>query len=491
MGSGVVKLVRKTFVAEQTEPQSLDCENLCVNDCVSRLRATYMIECGGFQWAFWSIFFVIMSISHTNSFVQTAQQSMLLRPCFWGIIVFTTLSLLGETAVQAQAWTNFSAWKDAQNAESIATWARQMLNSRGFQVTIGTDRDELLARTLLALKDIAEDTHVVPSTRYNAILATGQLLSVEPSPGNPPVGYPAALMYLVQMYQQPDSPHYLKYGALLGIVRHTNSGIDPVQRDIVIDLLLKTVATEFEAGTVTLDSAPLEPAVWDWFRLTALDGLAALKTVGTNNKVFTELLAVINRQSQELEELTNSQNVFTREEWQQSRRFSELASKAAKTLGNLNFSEVADIDAKKMADALIRLTRAVCDIECKIAADSMEHGGTSPNPALLLERIVINIKTCVQSVVWGIRSDFLSGRPTPDSFYASLATGDPAIKRIDILLSEIIKLSTFLDEGDGTRRPVLAANLPKEFQFDIAELLGTLTKISATLAEIQREGENK
>jgi len=458
------------------------------------------------------------------SLAQVAPNKMSFRPYLLGItvlgiIALATLFLFGETSVQAQttqaqATTDFTAWKCPQNAESVHGWVRLML-VRDFRSVTGTAREELLARTLSALKDIASDSNVVPSTRYNAILAAGQLISREPIPGNPPVppiAYPAALLYLIDVYRDPNTPDYLKYGALLGIVRHANIGIDPALQDKAIDLLLETVTTEFEPREMTLDTVPLEPAVWDWFRLTALDGLAALRTVGTDGRIVTELLSVINRQSRELEDLFASRYMLTREEWEQSRRSSELASKAAKTLGDLRYTlardtattdaetmstetigiEAMGIDARKMTDAFIRLTKAVCDIERKIATDSLEpseQDGPSPNPALLLERIAINLKMSTQSVVWGIRSSLLTGRPTEDSFYASLEPDDPSIRRLDILLAEIIKLATFLDEGDGTRRPVLSANVPREFQFNLSELRDVLATTSEVLAEILREEE--
>jgi len=413
---------------------------------------------------------------------------MLFRPYLLGIIAFWIASLLGETIVQAQATTDFTLWKDTENAEAVPGLAQLML-VRDFRNVTGTAREELLARTLLALKDIASDANVVPSTRYNAILAAGQLVS-EPRQGNPPVAYPAALTYLIEVYQEPDAPHYLKYGALLGIVRHAIIGIDADKQDRVIDLLLETATTEFEAGEVTLDSIPLEPAVWDWFRQTALDGLTALKTVGTDGRVVTELLSLINRKSLELEDLSGSQGMLTREDWGQSRRASELASKAAKTLGDLGYTSEIDIDAKKMTDTFIRLTKAVCDIEYKMAMDSIEQGGASPNPAMLLERIVINVKMCTQSIVWGIRSGFVpvspaANRPVPNSFYDSLETDDPAMLRLDVLLAEIIELATFLDEGDQPRRAAPAANTPREFRFNLPELRDALAKTSEALADIQ------
>ena len=410
---------------------------------------------------------------------------MLFRPYLLGMIALITVSLLEKVSVQAQPTLPLTAWKDPQNAEAVSGWANGVL--RRIRDAAGTSREELFVKTLSELKEIVADTDIVHSTRYIAILVAGQLVSV-PSPGNPPVAYPDVLSYLIEVYQKPDVPDYLKYGALLGIVRHAAIGIAPDRQGEVIDLLLDTIMTEFEAGEVTLDTAPLESAAWDWFRLTALDGLTPLKTVGINGKVVTELLAVIDRKSQELEELIDIPKMFTREEWEWTHRSSTLAFKAAKTLGDLNYSSATDIDAQKMTDTFIRLINVVCGINSKIATDSIERGGNSPNPVLLLERIVINVKMGAQSVCWGIRGGFLpvylTTRPAENSLYASLKSDDLAIKRLDGLLAEIIKLSTFLDEGDGTKQLVLAANVPKEFLFTLSELRDVLAKISETLMEM-------
>jgi hypothetical protein len=383
------------------------------------------------------------------------------------MLAFVAVFSLGETFVPAQT-TDFAPWKEAKNAETIADRVQQMLR-RDFRDVTGTARNELLAQTLSKLADIVSDSDVVPSTRYNAILAVGQLLA---SPNNPPDAYPDALPYLIETYQKADCPKYLQYGALLGIIRHALLGIAPDKQDEVIDLLLETVMSEPEAGRI-------EPAVWDWFRLTALDGLTALKTVGTDGKVVATLLLLIDRKSQELENRCSNQDMLTRRDWEQCRRTIELASKAAKTLGDLDYTLAKDVDAKMMADTFIRLTKAVCDIEQKISLELADQGETT-----LLERIVIDVKMCTQSVVWGIRSSFLTGKPKENSFYTSLKSENPAVKRLDAVLAEIISLATFLDEGDKAQRTVVLPNAAKAFKFDHSELRDALAKCSEALMKI-------
>ena len=396
--------------------------------------------------------------------------------CF-GILMLVAAFLSGEVFAPAQVPTDFTLWKDAQNAENVPEMARRMLASRDFRDLTGTAREELLANTLSGLADIASDSQIVPSTRYNAILAIGQL---ESRPGTPPAAYPAALIVLVDAYQKADTPHYLKCGALLGIVRHAICGIDPVQQDKIIDLLLETATTEFVAG----EGEPLEPMIVDWFRLSALDGLSALKTVGTDGNVATTLLSVMNQKSQELENLCRLENTLTRENWEQSCRTSELASKVAKTLGDLDYKSASGIDTQKMTDAFIRLTKAVCDVKGKIAADFLEQERTTPEPAILLEQIVLHVKMCTQSVIWGGRSGILTNRPSENSFYASLEKDEPAIKRLDVLLSEVRTLTTFFDEGEKSRRSAAIANFPQAFRFDLSELRDALEKCSEALTEV-------
>jgi hypothetical protein len=394
------------------------------------------------------------------------------------MIVLTAGLFSGGSSVSAQTTTDFTLWKDAKQAENVYRMA-QLLN-RDFRNAAGTDRKELLANTLSALVEIASSSDVVPSARYNAILAIGQL---ESSPGIPPalpVAYPEALTFLADFYQKADSPHYLKLGALLGIVRHALCGIDPPQRDNVIDLLLETVTSEFAVGF----DAPQEPAVWDWFRHTALDGLSALKTPGIDGNVVAELLFIIDRKSQELEELCNHPSLLSREAWEQTRRTIEFASKAAKTLGDLDYQPETDVDATAMSDAFIGLTIAVCDVAGKMTEDFIKLEKKSLDPAVLRERMVISVKICTQSVVWGIRNGFLTSKPSENSFYASLKSNEPAIKRLDALMAEIVELSAFFDEGVKAKRTIAIPNMPKEFKFDLSELRDMLKKCSNALTNI-------
>ena len=199
---------------------------------------------------------------------------------------------------------------------------------------------------------------------------------------------------------------------------------------------------------------------------------------------MAELLSVIDQKSQELENLSQLDEIQTYENEKQSCRSIELASKAAKTLGDLNYQSASGIDTKKMTDTFIRLTQAICDVERKMATIPTSREGTLPAPAMLIEQIVRNIKICTQSVIWGVRSGLLTGKPGENSFYASLEKDDPAIKRLDVLLSEVRELTTFFDEGEKSRRSAAIANLPQTFRFDLAELRDVLEKCSETLTEI-------
>jgi hypothetical protein len=303
-----------------------------------------------------------------------------------------------------------------------------------------------------------------------------------------PTAYPAALIYLVDVYQAADSPYCVKYGALLGIERHIICGIAPAQHEKIIDLLLETIAIDLPARGIPLKTGPaeqLEPAVWDCFRQKALDGIATLKTVGTDGKVVATLLTVIDAKSQELEVFSRVQDILTRENLEQTRRAIELASKAAKTLGDLDYKSVKDIDTKKLSDTLIVLTKNVCNVGEKMAADSIKRGGTSPEPAKLLEQIVVDTKVCIQSIAWGIPGGILTSRPGENSFYAVLPNDEPTKKNLELLREEIIKLTTFFDEGDKTRPSTSPASDSKAFKFDLPVLRDALAKTSETIAKIE------
>jgi hypothetical protein len=84
-----------------------------------------------------------------------------------------------------------------------------------------------------------------------------------------------------------------------------------------------------------------------------------------------------------------------------------------------------------------------------------------------------------------MRNGFLSSKPNDNSFYASLKNDDSTIQRLDVLMAEIVELSTFFDEGDKAKRTIAIPNTPKVFKFDLPELRDALKKCSESLAAIQ------
>gem|GEM_PF-2593867 len=426
----------------------------------------------------------------------------------------------GNLHAGAQPDTDFAAWKNPLNVDAIPEWTRIML-TRDFRNRSGTDREELLAKTLAGLKDIVADNQVLPATRYNAILAVGQL---ELEPGNPPKAYQEALLYLIEVYEHDPAitPLFLKYGAMLGIVRHAVCGIEPDHLDKVIDLLLHTVEAEHANHPAGME----ESDIWLWFRLAALDGITALKTTGTDGKVIQTILTLIRKKTAEIEYLSEHDDLSLTANYQRLFKSIELASKAAKTLGDLDFNRMntesdADIPCKDIADSFIILTKTVYNACLKMISpylpqNSVEQntigydhtdteGGIAENtngqidtvglgnaessreilekPNGLTEQIVVNLKTCMQSVVWGVRSGFLSQtRPAEHSFYVFLDTDSPEIKRMDMLMAVILELSAFLDEGDRSRRPLGSGDAPKTFPFHLHELNDVLNRASEKLA---------
>ena len=367
----------------------------------------------------------------------------------------------------AQILTNFATWTAPENAEAVPDWVRVMLG-REFRNLEGAEREARLAQVLSALQGIIDDVDVVPSTRYNAVLAVGQL---DIRVGNPPIAYPPALVYLANVYRDANSPDYLKYGALLGIVRHAICGITPDQQDKTLALLLDTLA-----GT---NAESIKPDVWHWFQSSALDALTALKTAGPDGNVLSELLALMDRNIREIELLAEHYDLFVPANAERLLRAIELASKAAKTLGDLDYRSLADIDNERMADTFIKLTQTVCSAGHKMITVYLDEERTMPLPEKLKEQIVAMQKMCMQSVVWGIRGGFLlPNRPAEHSFYTSLPGEDPTVGRLDVLLSDILAISSFFDEGEPSQRSTMPTDAVKAFRFDLNELRDALEKLS-------------
>jgi hypothetical protein len=104
----------------------------------------------------------------------------------------------------------------------------------------------------------------------------------------------------------------------------------------------------------------------------------------------------------------------------------------------------------------------------------------------LVEQVTIEVKMCTQSIVWGIRGSFLTGKPSDNAIRSSLSADAAAAKRLDALLANIVELTTFLDEGEKTNRTSQPppSNASKMFRFTMPELRESLAKYSVSLAKM-------
>jgi hypothetical protein len=158
----------------------------------------------------------------------------------------------------------------------------------------------------------------------------------------------------------------------------------------------------------------------------------------------------------------------------------DLASKIAKTLGDLDYQSAKGVDVKAITDTFVRFGKAACDIEQRIATEVLTKGKTQET-TVVMGQIVIDMKTCTQSIAWGIRSGFLSGKPAESSLYSSIQNDEQAVKRLDDLWTALTELSIFFDEG-GKASPQPSAG--EIFKFELSELRDKLAKFSETLSKI-------
>jgi hypothetical protein len=236
------------------------------------------------------------------------------------------------TAVLAQETADFDKWTQADLNE-IGVYVKKLLTD--IRNSTDTARNELLAKTLAALSKIAASEEVKPAVRYNAVLVIGQLVQKEAeASGTPPTPYSAALPYLVETYQNGNTPEYVRVGALLGIVRHAYCGIadQNLRQTVIPNLLIGAVMS----GRPTEEGGSQgSREVIDWSRRIALEGLGALKSADA--KIVDTLLNIMEGEKDSF----------------------DMRTLAAKTFGDLDLKDAASrVDGAKIGNALLALTKS-------------------------------------------------------------------------------------------------------------------------------------
>jgi len=250
----------------------------------------------------------------------------------------------------------FARWTVEANADQLKKF-RQELDDllRG---TNGEGKNYALKASEFYLRQIYDSPNFFPACRYNAILSLGSLNNSD------------SLNALVSAYTPKDDaekakrladPAYeaIRVGALLGIMRHVQSGIaDENLRDgkivpLLIDIASDTPHKEQEGNvdetdnsiTVTTETSAIgtkEPQrtieQHDWFRERAIQMLGNLKASKEQAKIVETLLSLMKDKNEK----------------------PEIRYEAAFALSQLDIA-ASGVAIDKVTDALLTLSVNVCD----------------------------------------------------------------------------------------------------------------------------------
>jgi hypothetical protein len=221
-----------------------------------------------------------------------------------------------------------SRWTVQENIRHLHRY-RQDLSSHLRTAIPGPPRDSLISLVLEFMKKLVVG-HFHPAVKVNAMLAIGELNSVEASGRIPAVPLPEALDVLVKAADSKLSEG-IRVAAMVGILRHAAARIpnsDAQKR--VNDLMFSLVSADVPAGS-TLSGQT-------WMVAQAAETLGALGVVGENNDVFTALLKLV----------ANDKLPFP------------VRCTAADAMGRLDYSSVNGINPVEAAAALGRLAADAC-----------------------------------------------------------------------------------------------------------------------------------
>jgi hypothetical protein len=345
----------------------------------------------------------------------------------------------------------FARWTRPENTGQVQQFVREFL-SQDLRDAAGNAREYLLAKSFDSLKKIAADNNATPSSRYNAILAIGQLTQREPaSRGNPPTPYVQALPYLLGEYQKTENPKFIQLGALIGIVRFAEIGItdEGLKNTTIPNLFIEII----QSGKPKQDGNKEDQEMTDWFRSHALDGLGALKSVGTNGQVIKVLSEVIENNEETI----------------------EMRTYAAKIFGELNFADsdttLNNQQYQQLGTSLITLMKATADSQLQMVTQlrnkalvakggipSVDITGISstalepefamltPEQQLEVTGAVQSVKSNILNVTHGMRGARLTGTAIA-GILPMLPGDDPVAAKINSVVKLITPLFKVLDEG--------------------------------------------
>ncbi len=177
-----------------------------------------------------------------------------------------------------------------------------------------------------------------PAARINAMLAIGELNSVEPSGGEPAVPLPEALTSLIAAVKDAKLPDAIHAVAMVGVLRHLEAGVrDEAARRSLADAMLRLVTADPPTGAFA--------AGHEWIMAQAADALGLLGATGDGNNVFNALAGIV-----------------------ADARFSNCTRcAAARALGRLNYTGATGIDPLAAGAKLARFAADCCAEETRAA----------------------------------------------------------------------------------------------------------------------------
>lgn len=251
----------------------------------------------------------------------------------------------------------FHRWTWPKQFDNLTNFVRRDLLDTDLAKATGSARTYLLERTLAALGKMKGDPVVHPAARYNAILVLGLLYE---DVGKTKL-YSKALPLLIEEYQNPNAPDANRLGALIGISRFAQLGIeDPKLRDEDVPQLLIQLVQQKNAPIGRI------PDLHDYFfRVRAIEGLGGLiRSVGPKPEFVETLLERI----------------------QDNKELDQIRYLSAKALAEINYSKAAsdglNLDINRIAVVLRHLARYACDEEKRyIERQEKGGGGRGPTPS--------------------------------------------------------------------------------------------------------------
>jgi hypothetical protein len=218
-------------------------------------------------------------------------------------------------------------WTQLSNLNSLYKFRTKDLYSN-LRNAKGQVHDHLNDLVLEYMEKVAKSDRYHPTVRYNAVLAIGDLNSVE---GIQPTPLGKALPVLLALVNDANLIVPVKIGALVGINRHVAAGVsDPQTQNQILIAMLKLVPA---------------PAATDegheWLRKQAVEILGLLGNLGTNNQAVTILSGIVGDQ----------------------KALFDIRFDAAEALGKLKYANANGLKPSVLINALGQLMFDACNEE--------------------------------------------------------------------------------------------------------------------------------